>query len=537
MLLGPIFNADLVTSARRTRYYLWRIAYGLILLFTLWTSYESTAMYGTVSIATAANLAESFFGSFAYVQLLAIVAVGPAIAGGSIAQERERRTLEYLLATDLTTTEIVLGKLGSRGLQIAAAILAGLPVMFIAGLLGGIAPLRLLPVMLVSVSTLIMVCCMAMAISTRAARARDGVVQSYAVLATLLIGPYLLLGLCYAVGMWQWADSVSYLMTFNPFATVSQMLWSRAPTGLWQTVASTVCAQLVLSVICVALVYTKIRSVEGVGQPAVKKAKSIAVTRHVYEDWPMLWKEVRLRRPLTRWGWVVRIVLGLVIGGYLLAVIGMASGPSLLSSMGFLLVLIGCFGLLAIAARAASALTSERERYCWDSLRLTLLSDFEIASAKVCGAIWSVWPLGLIFGLMWCCLMIQEPKTILGTAIWAFVAMLLATYVAALGLCFSAWAKNSVRSMIWTAGVAVFFGGGYFFCCIPLLFASTWAEEIIMAPAIPFLLAYPIFIWEDSGPSSALLSATFVTGIMAYAITTFILFASTVGVLGRAETE
>src|SRR5689334_20697917 len=107
MLLGPIFTADLVTSSRRTRYFLWRIAYGVLLLLTLWMNYESTSFRRPINIGTAANLAEEFFGSFAYMQILAILAIGPAMAGGSIAQERERRTLEYLLATDLTTTEIV----------------------------------------------------------------------------------------------------------------------------------------------------------------------------------------------------------------------------------------------------------------------------------------------------------------------------------------------------------------------------------------------------------------------------------------------
>ena len=76
MLLGPIFTADIVTSSRRTRYFLWRIAYGVILLFTLWANYESVTMMRQVNIATAASLAESFFSSFAFMQLLAIVAIG-----------------------------------------------------------------------------------------------------------------------------------------------------------------------------------------------------------------------------------------------------------------------------------------------------------------------------------------------------------------------------------------------------------------------------------------------------------------------------
>ena len=39
MLLGPVFRAELVRTARRRRYYLLRVVYGFALLLLVWVSY------------------------------------------------------------------------------------------------------------------------------------------------------------------------------------------------------------------------------------------------------------------------------------------------------------------------------------------------------------------------------------------------------------------------------------------------------------------------------------------------------------------
>jgi len=114
MLLGPVFSADLVTLARRSRYIWLRVVYVGILAFVLWTNYWTYLTMSRIGATdTMANLAASFFSGFAWVQLIAVLVFTPALVAGTIAMERERRTLEYLLATDLTNLEIVGGKLAS----------------------------------------------------------------------------------------------------------------------------------------------------------------------------------------------------------------------------------------------------------------------------------------------------------------------------------------------------------------------------------------------------------------------------------------
>ena len=93
-MLGPIFRVETVTTARRPRYFVLRILYALVLLMLLWSHYASTAAYhragGNVTIQQAAMVSAGLFRYFANLQLLAILAVGPALVVGA---EIENRSL------------------------------------------------------------------------------------------------------------------------------------------------------------------------------------------------------------------------------------------------------------------------------------------------------------------------------------------------------------------------------------------------------------------------------------------------------------
>ena len=148
MLPGPIFNVELLTSARRARYFVIRAMYAAVLLIALglvYQSYESLLFWrGGDDIHAVAELSAAFFGVFAVLQLLAVMVLGPAMVAGTIATERERRTIEYLFASSLSNAEIVLGKLAARLVHVVYLVLAGVPILALMMLLGGIAPEALL---------------------------------------------------------------------------------------------------------------------------------------------------------------------------------------------------------------------------------------------------------------------------------------------------------------------------------------------------------------------------------------------------------
>jgi ABC-type Na+ efflux pump permease subunit len=93
---------------------------------------------GPFTMQAQADLAKMFFGIIACVAVVTVLLAAPAATAGVICQERARGTLLDVLATDLSSAEVVLGKLAARLLPVLATIAAALPVLAITSLFGGI---------------------------------------------------------------------------------------------------------------------------------------------------------------------------------------------------------------------------------------------------------------------------------------------------------------------------------------------------------------------------------------------------------------
>src|SRR2546427_357840 len=76
-------------------------------------------------------------------------------AAGAIAEEKDRRTLDYLLASDLSNAEIVFGKLLSRLAYLALIMLTGLPFLSLLQLLGGVDPSLVVVGLVVTLMTML----------------------------------------------------------------------------------------------------------------------------------------------------------------------------------------------------------------------------------------------------------------------------------------------------------------------------------------------------------------------------------------------
>ncbi|MBA3480926.1 MAG: ABC transporter permease subunit, partial [Pirellulales bacterium] len=232
MITGPIFRVELVSAARRRRYFALRVLYSAIILFVLWVTYESVAVRVARSgdqmrIAQMAEAAANFFYTFSWVQIIGILLVAPAMAVGTIATERERRTIEYLFTTDLSNVEIVLGKTIARLLLIGQLVLASLPILFIFRLLGGIPANLLAASFLISASTALVVTAISVCISVWSPRARDAAMRVYRVLAVLVLGPIVALPLLSMMGansrlVLRILDAVNFLWEINPLVVLGQ---------------------------------------------------------------------------------------------------------------------------------------------------------------------------------------------------------------------------------------------------------------------------------------------------------------------------
>ena len=171
---------------------------------------------------------------------------------------------------------------------------------------------------------------------------------------------------------------------------------------------------------------------------------------------------------------------------------------------------------------AAGSITAEKERDSWLTLISTPLTPSEIVWAKVTGSIYAARWFLLPIGFWWFVTAIFAPHFFLIIPVLLAGFLCVALAFSGIGVWFSSWCSTSIRAMAAAVAVAVFLGGGYLLCCVPLLFAAGPGEgvEFVPTPCVPFLLAMPPMFWiQFSGdttlPSEAyrMMTAVFIGSI------------------------
>jgi ABC-type transport system involved in multi-copper enzyme maturation permease subunit len=515
-LCGPMLFYDLVRVARRRRYFFLRCLYVLLLslllgwVYLLWYLDRDVHRLKPNEMA---DFAESFFYTFMAVQFIVVAVLTPAYTAGAIADEKQRKTLEFLLATDLRNREIVLSKLLSRLANITLLVLSGLPILSFLQFLGGVDPNLVFAGFAATGMTMFSLAGLSILNSTLMKRPRDAIALTFLGAAAYLI----LSGGSWALLLFPGASTVSWTLPWLGPVTIMDFTHTMS---IGNIVA--VCIQLAAYVArgknladilpgvlgdyalfhgCVGLVCTgwavlRLRAV------AIKHSYGKAQKLSWQRRWwrrpaigtrPMLWKEIFIESG-TRLNALGRIlVLVLIIGSFipvffiLREFLREIAGPGrpffynggpwemLNRTMNFWVRVVGSLvaslTLLAIAARASSSISNERDQQTFDALLTTPLDSSSILFAKWIGNILSVrWAwlwLGAIYalGLLTGGLHPLALPLLLGAwLVYAFV-------VSGIGLWFSMVSRTSLRATLWTLLSTTGAGIGHWLiwmCCFPL---------------------------------------------------------------------
>ena len=189
--LGPVMRYELITTARRRRYYFLRVIYCSFLLAQLWiffTKWEAEHQSGGSRDEIQA-FAEDAFIQFAGAQGIGLLLLIPALVAGIISDEYQRKTLHYLLASRLSSAEIVLGKMGARMVHVVAFIALGLPIVSLLMLYGGLNPVNIFYVYMGTATLVLFVSGFSVLISILARRPRDAILATYGLGAIWLLVP------------------------------------------------------------------------------------------------------------------------------------------------------------------------------------------------------------------------------------------------------------------------------------------------------------------------------------------------------------
>ncbi|MSQ95007.1 MAG: hypothetical protein EXR98_10695 [Gemmataceae bacterium] len=448
-LLGPHFYYDVVRLARRGRSTILRIAYILAMLGGFLYVFDDTPVARAWTPNDFARVSDRFTFTLFLVQNLAVIVLIPAYLASAIAEEKERRTLELLFTTQLSDTEIVLGKLTSRIIHLFGFVIAGFPILSLIQLWGGIDLLLIAGNLLNTLLNILSIGSFCLLISAFCKTVSAAVLSSYAIVMPI--------SLCFASAM------RGFPLVLQDARQAGERVLTVQDLGILTVV------HLVVTAMCLFLAVVKLResdmpaldqvirasaprpvadasgSFSAVKEPTLSTAiqeepaplpiivakptkppwvqASPEVLARLYSlppvsDQPLLWKDRYLGGP----SWLLSplvfvpalpfVVLGaMVILFGAVASIGDPHAQQMWHAVMrfFYYVFLICY-ILGVGYRAAVTVARERQQQTLEPLLLLPIERSEILFAKLAGVLWHGWP--------W--LLLLAGDIVLGTLIGAY---------------------------------------------------------------------------------------------------------------------
>lgn len=374
MWLGAICEREVLVAPRTRGLFLARAVYAGTLLGIVATCW--LVVTGSQPIATVGDAARfggtlmRILGPLQLVLAMLAAALASVVAVGV---EKDRRTLELLLLSRLDDAQLVLGKLAGSLLRVGLLLLAAIPVFALAATCGGVTAAQLMRMFAVTASAAVV----AAAVANAVAFWRDTTFQSLAITAFLLAA-WLMLGEAIALaGHGHLAAAVSPARGL--FAAISP----RGGGMLLPFLA--VCGGI--AVIASGWAIGGVRrwnSAETTRPAASASATRARPPRQVWSN-PVLWREIRTRahgRAIA----AVRIAWLILFAAAVAGVVAQARSPRPdRIAVAVAIVPAMLASLLAIAARAVTSVTAEKDRGTFDLLLVSDLEPREFVWGKLLG--------------------------------------------------------------------------------------------------------------------------------------------------------
>jgi len=577
LFVGPVFTREAVTAPRRPRFYIARTTYAgalLVLVFTAWA-----VLAGTQEIRNVGDLA--WFGTLVFqilapFQLALILFFSALLCASAVCQEKDRRTLILLLMTDLSNSELVLGKLAASLLNVFVLLLAALPLFFGMMLLGGVDVPQIVRVFAISLLTAVV----AGSLGSTIALWRDKTFQALALT---------LLAIVFWLGMWEAVARLpaaadfagltgsQWAMAMSPWRAMIAATYPQVPTTaalgmigspVYLFILTSLIAALLLNAVSVWRVRRWnpsreiLRKPRQVGEdesvfsadarreadrlsnaPTDEASGAIAAAeasepkssirfvspgraRTVWKQ-PILWREIRTWA-YGRKVFVIRFTYWILFGLGAFALHGAELDTTKLDTMAMALVLIPIYLLsfVLINAQAVTSLSTERDAKTLDLLLVTDISPREFVLGKLAGVFYNtkemvLLPLLLTVYLAWTGQLNAEHLVYLLLGL-----LVMNVFVATLGIHSGLIHANS-RASIGTSLGTVFFLFLGIATCMRIMVAFSDSFQFQLMPFAMVMLGGGVGLFVSLGArnaSTAIFLASFLCPFATfYAITSYLL--------------
>ena len=397
--LGPVFRFESLLSTRRKQVYAGRALFVLVVLGGLvivWFTSERSNIGPGPRVSTyeqMARLGELFFYTMAGIQISLVMLVAPAATAGSICMDRARGTLVHMLMTDLSTGEIVLGKLGARLAPVIGIIMCGVPVAALVMLLGGIEFRLIVALLAVSIALAVLGCMLALTISVWAAKTHEVLIAVYVLEGLWLLSLSL---------WWGWSAGGSlmpppeWFQKANPYVLIFAN-WAKpgfiGTTDYLVFVGSVLALSAGLAILCVPRLRRVLvresgrRQKPGLRLPRLRRVFPTLAGPSLDGN-PVLWREWHRSQPsrLARVLWVTILGITWILAAWYTYDLFHEGPGGRNRGLGMGLGLQLLFGTLIFSATAPTVLAEERVRGSLDILLTTPLSTRAIVIGKWLGA-------------------------------------------------------------------------------------------------------------------------------------------------------
>ncbi len=494
-LFGPVLFYDMIRSARRGRYFLLRMLYAGFLVFILFTVWLSIRAYNN-DLRQISFLALQFFEAFMMVQLVLVTVLTPAFVAGSIAEEKDRKTMEFLLATDLRNREIVLSKFGARVANLTLLLLTGLPFLALIQFLGGVDPTLVLTGFAATGVTMFGLAGLSILNSVQMKRPRDAIAITY-----LFLIAYIAVGMvAFGVQQSPWMRYINFPLWFGADPPTLSTLITWFNTGnLLLVIAqlgrggSLIAPGLLekyavfhgsLGLICLLWSTIRVRKIalrQAFAPVGTKKAR--LRKRPPVGEMPMLWKEVCIEGGMHA-NWMARILFVILVvltlaPGVLMIYFYLKEGGGF-SELGRNMngwvrgagAFVASLTLVGLGVRASTSIGTERDKQTFDSLLTSPMDSNTILGAKFIGTMLSMRLAWIWLGLIWGLGIITGGLHVFALPLLLAAWVVFASFFTMLGLWFSMMAKTTMRATVYTVLFTIGLGGGHWviwLCCGPLL--------------------------------------------------------------------
>lgn len=559
MFIGPVFTREIVTVPRRGRLYVARAAYVsalLVLMCTAWLLLAGTQVVRNVS--DMARFGALLFQILAPLQLALAVFFSALLAASGVTQEKDRRTLVLLLLTNLTNSELVLGKLLASMLNVLVLLVASLPLFMLSALFGGVSFEQIARVFAVTFATALA----AGSLGSLLALWREKTFQTLA-LTVLALVFWLAAGEAIARGVagatWSgvptevWAAGLSpwqaILVATRPLVEARTALpFFVSPINMFLAFALGMTLLVNLVAILRVRVWNPSREVRALSAEAEEaesiwgmteeaaaaalraKARNVhsagGKTRQVWDN-PIIWREI------ATWAYG-RKVLVIKVAYLALVTLAAIALHNMLASQGglpaasaaLLIVPILVLSLVLVNAQAVTSVTTERDVRALDLLLVTDLSAKEFVFGKLGGVLYNTKE--MILAPMALCVYLWFMRALGGENLLYLLGGLavMNAFVAMLGV-HSGMTYDNSRTAIGVSLGTVFFLFVGVATCMRMMIAFSGSFHWQVQPFLAFMLGGGVGLYAALGarnPSPAIGVASMLAPIATFwAITSFLL--------------